>query len=162
MSLPPKLRAVVDDLASLPPELRIEVLVEYAERVPPLPDRYAEDRSGMEQVTECQTPFFLAAEVDAEGRVTLWFDCAPEAPTTRAFAGILAEGLDGATVDAVLAVPDGFYLEMGLGEAISPLRLRGMDAILRRLKAQVEQQRTDRASGGPAAAVAEHDDADGP
>jgi cysteine desulfuration protein SufE len=141
MSLPPKLRAIVDDLGSLPAELRLEVLVEYAEKLPALPDRYAEDRDGMEQVTECQTPFFLAVEVGDAGEVAVWFECPPEAPTTRAFASMLAEGLAGASVDEVLAVPEGFYREMGLAEAISPLRLRGMDAILRRLKGQVERQR---------------------
>jgi sulfur transfer protein SufE len=31
---------------------------------------------------------------------------------------------------------------MGLAEAISPLRLRGMDAILRRLKHQLAEHRT--------------------
>jgi cysteine desulfuration protein SufE len=141
MSLPPKLRAIVDDLGSLPAELRLEVLVEYAEKLPALPARYAEDRDGMEQVTECQTPFFLAVEVGDGGEVAVWFDCPPEAPTTRAFASMLAEGLAGASVEEVLAVPEGFYREMGLAEAISPLRLRGMDAILRRLKGQVERQR---------------------
>ena len=46
--------------------------------------------------------------------MTTYFDCPPEAPTTRAFAGILAEGLDGATADEVLAVPGDLYQRMGL------------------------------------------------
>lgn len=135
--LPARLQEVVDDFAFIPAELRIEVLVEYSDKVPPLPARFADDHGQMEEVTECQTPFFLATEVSDDGRVSLWFDCPPEAPTTRGFAGILATGLDGATVAEVLAVPDDFYERMGLGEAISPLRLRGLDAILRRLKRQL-------------------------
>ncbi len=49
----------------------------------------------------------------------------PEAPTTRGFAGILSEGLNGATAAEVLAVPNGFYTALGLDRVISPLRLRG-------------------------------------
>jgi len=91
----------------------------------------------MEQVIECQTPFFLASEIGDDHRVQLWFDAPPEAPTTRGFAGILAEGLGGATVEEILETPDDFYEAMGLSELISGPRLRGMSAILFRLKRQV-------------------------
>jgi cysteine desulfuration protein SufE len=94
----------------------------------------------MEQVPECQTPFFLHAEVRPDRRVELWFDCPPEAPTTRAFAGILAEGLSHASADEVLAVPGDLYQRMGLANAISPLRVRGGSAILARLQRQVREQ----------------------
>jgi cysteine desulfuration protein SufE len=94
----------------------------------------------MEQVVECQTPFFLATEVDGDRRVHLFFDVPAEAPTTRGFAGILREGLDGADADEVLATPNDFYEELGLAEVISSLRLRGMSAILFRLKRQVREQ----------------------
>lgn len=140
MGLPAALEKVVNDFAAAPPELRIELLVEYAQKVPPLPDHLAADRGQLEEVEECQTPFFLATEVADDDTVTVWFDCSPQAPTTRGFAGILSEGLSGATADEVLATPDGFYGDMGLAEAISPLRLRGMDAILFRLKRQVREQ----------------------
>jgi cysteine desulfuration protein SufE len=94
----------------------------------------------MEQVPECQTPFFLKAEVLPDATVTAYFDCPPEAPTTRAFAGILSEGLAGASADEVLSVPDDLYAQMGLATAISPLRVRGGSAILARLKRQVREQ----------------------
>ncbi len=141
MDLPEALANVVNDFASAPPELRIELLVEHAEGLPPLPDHLAQAPDQLEQVVECQTPFFLTTEVDDHDRVTLWFDCPPQAPTMRGFAGILSTGLNGASVDEVLAVPGDFHLTMGLGEAISPLRLRGMDAILVRLKRQLVEHR---------------------
>jgi cysteine desulfuration protein SufE len=40
----------------------------------------------------------------------------------------------------VLAVPDDLYQRMGLAQAISPLRVRGGNAILARLKRQVREQ----------------------
>ncbi len=141
MSMPSPLRAVIDDFAAAPIELKIDLLVEYAEKVPPLPPHLSERPEALEQVEECQTPFFLTTEVDEEDRVTVWFDCPPQAPTTRGFAGVLAEGLNGASLDEVLAVPPDFHHEMGLGAAISPLRLRGMDAILFRLKRNVAAHR---------------------
>lgn len=137
MSLPVALENVVNDFAAAPVELRIELLVEYSDAVPDLPEHLAADRSQLEEVVECQTPFFLATEVDEQRRVTIWFDAPPQAPTTRGFAGILWEGLNGATVDEVLAVPNDFHHQLGLAEAISSLRLQGMDAILFRLKRQL-------------------------
>jgi cysteine desulfuration protein SufE len=59
------------------------------------------------------------------------------APTTRGFAGILSEGLDGLTVAEVLAVPEDAPYRFSLGEAVSPLRLRGMVGMLSRIKRQV-------------------------
>jgi cysteine desulfuration protein SufE len=101
-------------------------------------------------VPECQTPFFLATELDDGDRVTIHFDAPPEAPTTRGFAGILSQGLNGATSEEVLAVPNGFYTALGLDRVISPLRLRGISAILGRLKRQVGIQ-VEARSAGPAA-----------
>ncbi|MFC8850196.1 MULTISPECIES: SufE family protein [unclassified Micromonospora] len=137
--MPTKLAEIVDELADTPRELVLEILLEYADVIPPLPEELA-GREGMEQVPECQTAFFLRAEVNPDRTVTTWFDCPPEAPTTRAFAGILAEGLAGANADEVLAVPDDLYQRMGLAQAISPLRVRGGTAILARLKRQVREQ----------------------
>lgn len=137
MSLPVALENVVKDFAAAPIELRVDLLVEYSDAVPELPEHLAADRSQLEEVVECQTPFFFATEVDDQRRVTIWFDVPPQAPTTRGFAGILWEGLNGATVDEVLAVPNDFHHQLGLAEAISSLRLQGMDAILFRLKRQL-------------------------
>ena len=66
----------------------------------------------------------------------------PEAPTTRGFAAIVHECLDGETPAAILEVPNDFFYDMGLAEIISPLRLRGMSAILARLKRQVTELAT--------------------
>ena len=137
--IPPKLTEIVDDFAGAPRDVVLEMLLEFSDSVPPLPAELS-GHTGMEQVPECQTQFFLRAEVQPDRTVRTWFDCPPEAPTTRAFAGILAEGLAGATADEVLAVPDDLYQRMGLATVISPLRVRGGTAVLARLKRQVREQ----------------------
>jgi cysteine desulfuration protein SufE len=139
MSMPDKLQMIVDQFAAAPRELRVQALLEYSRRVPPLADELAADRDRLEQVHECQTPFFLATEIDEEGAVHLHFDCPPEAPTVRGFAGILREGLEGEPWEDVVAVPPDFYSGMGLQEVVSTLRLRGMGAILGRLKRQIRE-----------------------
>lgn len=136
MDMPERLRNIVEEFASAPRDVVLEMLLEYADALTPLPERFA-GHTGMEHVPECQTPFFLHASVRPDRRVEVWFDCPPESPTTRAFAGIVQVGLDGATVDEVLAVPDDLYQRMGLAAAISPLRVRGGSAVLARLKRQV-------------------------
>lgn len=135
--LPAALQGVIDEFRRAPAALRPQLLLEYAGRVPPLPEALRAAPERLERVHECSTPFFLACEVDDAGRVRLHFDAPAEAPTTRGFAGIVHVGLDGATADEVLAVPSDVADALGLAEVISPLRLRGMAAILMRLKRQV-------------------------
>lgn len=139
MDMPVKLAEIVEEFASAPRDVVLEMLLEYADAVPALPPEHA-GHAGMESVPECQTPFFLVSEVGPDRIVQAWFDCPPESPTTRAFAGILVLGLEGASADEVLAIPGDLYHRMGLAEAISPLRVRGASAILGRLQRQIREQ----------------------
>jgi cysteine desulfuration protein SufE len=125
-------------MRSSPKQVRVEAMLDYANRIPPLPEGM--DSSELERVPECQSPFFVATEVDAQDRVHLHFDAPREAPTVRGFAGILLDGLDGETSGVILDVPDDFYYDMGLEDVVTPLRLRGMGAILSRIKRQVRDQ----------------------
>lgn len=142
MSLPPQLAELVDEFAEVGPRDRLQLLLELSRELPELPERYADAAASMEPVPECQSPLFLAVEVepadlDPNRRVHLFFSAPPEAPTTRGFASIMRTGLDGEPAADVLAVPDDFYVALGLAQAVSPLRLRGMAAMLSRIKNQV-------------------------
>jgi cysteine desulfuration protein SufE len=119
---------------------RLQLLLELSDELPALPERFAGHRESMEQVDECQSPLFLRVELDPDRAVHVFFDAPPESPTTRGFAGILHAGLDGLPADDVLAVPDDAPFRFGLAEAVSPLRLRGMVAMLSRIKRQVRAQ----------------------
>lgn len=140
--LPDSFAQIVDDFTALSQPDRLQLLLEFSEGLPALPERYAEHKDLMEPVAECQSPVFLAVEVAPEGRhqVGVYFDAPQEAPTTRGFAGILAEGLEGMTAEEVLGVPNDVPNRLGLSQAVSPLRLRGMAGMLGRIKRQVTEQ----------------------
>ena len=140
-TLNPRLAEIVDDFNSLAGQERLQLLLEFSDDLPALPERYAGHRDLLEQVPECQSPLFLAVEVAPDDTVHLFFDAPPEAPTTRGFAGILQTGLDGLNAEEVLATPSEFTSQLGLTDLVSPLRLRGMAAMLDRIKRQVREQR---------------------
>ena len=132
MSMPAPLAEVVSDFAEVNGQDKLKLLLEFADELPALPADLEE--AAMEPVPECQSPLFLHVDAEDRGRVRLYFSAPAEAPTTRGFASILAAGLDGQSADTILAVPDDFYAELGLAKLISPLRLRGMSAMLTRIK----------------------------
>jgi len=143
-ALHPRLQEIADDFTSMEDKDRLQLLLEFSQELPALPERYAAHRDRMEPVPECQTPLFLAVEVEpdeAGGLVRLFFDAPAEAPTTRGFASILHAGLDGLGADEVLATPAEFSGQLGLADLVSPLRLRGLAAMLARIKRQVREQR---------------------
>jgi len=143
--LPESLDEIAQDFVALSVRDRLTLLLDFSDELPALPERYQGHPELLERVAECQSPLFLAVELVAardgagseQATVHLFFDAPPEAPTTRGFAGILHEGLDGLTVGEVLAIPDDAPYRFGLGEAVSQLRLRGMVAMLGRIKRQV-------------------------
>ena len=143
-ALPPRLQEIVDEFADCDRTERLDLLLEYANGLPDLPERLA--GQDLERVHECQTPLFVQAEVDADDRVRLFFAAPDEAPTSKGFAGIIHAGLDGCTVDEVLATPSEFALGMGLAEVVSPLRMRSTGAILARIKRQLVERAPGAAS----------------
>ncbi|AND16491.1 cysteine desulfuration protein SufE [Rathayibacter tritici] len=135
-TLPDALRTIREEFLALEKPERLQLLLEFSNELPELPERYRDHPDLFERVEECQAPVFIV--VDVEGGIVHLHATAPrEAPTTRGFASILAQGLAGLTPEQVLAVPDDFPQTIGLSEAVSPLRLRGMTALLGRTKRQV-------------------------
>jgi len=138
-TLPTALEEIAEDFSSASSPEKLQLLLEFSDELPELPERYRGHDELLERVDECQAPLFLVVEVadDPDRSVHLFFHAPAESPTTRGFAGILHEGLEGLPAAEVLAVPDEAPYRFGLGEAVSPLRLRGMVAMLSRIKRQV-------------------------
>ncbi|MBE9403915.1 SufE family protein [Brachybacterium sp. Marseille-Q2903] len=142
-ALPESFREIAEDFHALGERDRLQLLLEFSQGLPELPERYADHPELLEPVPECQSPIFLITEVEGTGREAtahLFFSAPPEAPTTRGFAGILAEALDGRSVGEVLDTPDEVTAELGLAEVVSPLRLRGMSGMLGRIKRQLREK----------------------
>jgi cysteine desulfuration protein SufE len=138
--LPESLAQIKEDFLGLELRDRLMLLLEFSNELPELPPRYAEHPDLFERVIECQSPVFIFVEVDDDNIVHLFATAPKESPTTRGFASILAQGLAGLTVQEVLDVPDHFPDTIGLTEAVSPLRIRGMTALLARTKRQVREK----------------------
>ncbi len=138
--LPEALAQIREDFLGLEQRDRLLLLLEFANELPELPAQYSEHPDLLERVVECQSPVFIFVEVDERGIVHLHATAPKEAPTTRGFASILVQGLAGLTVDEVLDVPDDYPNTIGLTEAVSPLRIRGMTALLGRTKRQIREK----------------------
>ncbi len=138
-TLPARLAETREDFLALGVRDRLQLLLEFSNELPELPERYRDHPDLFEKVVECQSPVFIFVEVE-DGRVHMYATAPEQAPTTRGFASILAQGLDGLSVDDVLGLPDDYPQTLGLSEAVSPLRVRGMTAMLARAKRQLRER----------------------
>jgi cysteine desulfuration protein SufE len=116
---------------------RLEMLLEFSESLPELPERYIVQRdAGENRIHECQSPVFLWVEL-VDGNVEIYADVPRSAPTVRGFVGLLVAALSGATTEEVLAIDPSLLRQLGLVEALGMVRMRGLHAILHRLKTSV-------------------------
>jgi cysteine desulfuration protein SufE len=139
-ALPDGLAQIREDFHELELRDRLQLLLEFSNDLPDLPERYVDHPDLLERVVECQSPVFMFVEVDDRNIVHMFVTAPKEAPTTRGFASILVQGLAGLTVQQVLDIPDDFPQDLGLTEAVSPLRVRGMTALLARAKRQIREK----------------------
>lgn len=131
-----RLNEVVDDFVDLDGREKLEMLLEYAATLPPLPA----GQSGLDEnrVHECQSPVFVRVELrpseDGRSGVHLQAEVADEAPTVKGFVAMLAKAFEGRPTDEVLAVNDTLLDRLGLAEVLGMLRTRGLRAIIEYIK----------------------------
>lgn len=130
---------ILEAFDEVPKSARLDLLLEYSNSLPDLPERYADHPELFEKVEECQSPVFLFVEI-ADEKVRVFLTAPREAPTTRGFAQILQLSLDGQSPETVLSFPDSFIDALQLTELVSPLRIRGMHGMLNRIKRQVSNR----------------------
>ncbi|HZZ72893.1 MAG TPA: SufE family protein [Pirellulales bacterium] len=138
-SISAKVDQIGAEFADLEPRERLELLLEFAEGLPPLPPRLqAEKDAGEHRVPECMTPVFLWVELD-RGKVRIFGDVAPEAPTVKGFVGIMAEVFSGAAPAEVLSTPSDLVEKLGLVQALGMQRMHGLHAILHRVRVETQK-----------------------
>jgi cysteine desulfuration protein SufE len=142
-----KMEAISTELSQADRQERIDLLLDFAKSLPPLPDRLAAHKDAAHRVEECQSPVYLFVELDGH-RVSLHADAPIEAPTVRGFVSLLLEGLEGATVEDVLQVPNDLVERCGLSEILGMLRVRGLSGVLRRVKGDVTRAAIARSENG--------------
>lgn len=132
-NLPPRLQSIVEDFQLSEGREKLELLIQYAEDMPPQPDWLQGKTGVLEPVEECMTPVSMQADVQ-DGRIFFFIDVPRSSPTVRGLSTILLHGLDGLTPEEILKVPNDFYQEMGLEQVLTYQRLNGFSAILAHMK----------------------------
>ncbi len=138
-SVSDRIDQIAAEFADLEPRERLELLLEFSEKLAPLPERLAAERdAGMNRVQECQTPVFLWVEIE-DGQVRILADVAPEAPTVKGFVSLLVDIFSGAPPNEVLAAEPSLVQRFGLAQALGMVRMRGMQAIAHHIRQKVGQ-----------------------
>ena len=134
--MPTALDAIVTDLKGSDRQERIDLLLDFAKSLPPLPDRLAAHKDASHRVEECQSPVYLFVELDGRPGLAVRRrpDRGPDGARVRLAA---ARGAGGATVEDILRVPSDLVDRCGLAEILGMLRVRGLSGVLRRVKADV-------------------------
>jgi cysteine desulfuration protein SufE len=144
--VPAALDSIVQDLADADRQERIEILIDFAKSLPPLPDRLLAHKDASHRVEECQSPVYLFVDLEGD-KVALHADAPIEAPTVRGFVSLLVQGLDGASPEEILAVKPDLIERIGLPEILGMLRVRGLSGVLARVKAEVARALMARSEG---------------
>lgn len=130
-----RLDRLVGEFVGLDARDKLELLVELAAGLPPLPQEYAVRKSQEDRrVHECQTPVFLWTEVGPDDGARLVAEVAPEAPTVKGFVALLAEAVAGRPADEAALLPDDLLERLGLVEVLGLMRTGGLRAILARVR----------------------------
>ena len=133
----PRLDTIIRRFQQADRDTRLETLLDYARKLPPLPPRHEEARAaGLNRVHECQTPVFLWVDAGEKPGdiVEIHADVPRESPTVRGFVSLLIQGLQGMTRAEVAALPADLLDQLRLGETIGMNRTQGLSAIVMRIR----------------------------
>jgi cysteine desulfuration protein SufE len=131
-ALPPEIERVLRRFASLPPDLVRQALVQYAGKLPPLPERFRGLDPEAYRVHECQTPVSLFPEV-VDGRMYYHAEVPRESAAIRALLAMVFEAVNGQPPGTVLAIPPDFVRRV-MGSLGLQAREAGLNGMIERLK----------------------------
>lgn len=135
--IPEGIDRILRRFATLTPDMTRQALVQYAGKLPPLPERFQGLDREQYAVHECMTPVAIYPEV-VDGKMYYHADVPQSAPTIRALLAMIFEAVNGQPPETVLAIPQDFVRQvmdkLGLGT-----REVGLNAMMERLKRAARQ-----------------------
>lgn len=141
MSYPPELAKIVGFFESLSEQEKRENLIAYAEQAKRHGPRAGEvfDFEDTRRDAECTDAVGVFLRVDRAGGVTFRIALGPQVQTlTRAMATILCNGLKGARLEEVAALPTDF-VEKIVGSHLVRIRSRTVFYVLKRVKTACDE-----------------------
>ena len=137
-----KINKVIETFQKLDDELRLELLMDYAEKFPSLPERYKSDKQiANHRVHECQTPVSLWVTIESD-KVYIYADVPRESPTVRGFIALLINSFNGVSPEEVLKAPADILHRTGLVNTLGMVRIQGLSAIYKRIKDEIQRLNT--------------------
>ena len=130
--VPPGIEKILRRFATLTPDLTRQALVQYSNKLPPLPERFRGVDAAQYRVSECQTPVAIFPEV-VDGKMYYHADVPQGAPTIRALLALLFDALNGQPPETTLAIPPDFVPQV-MGKIGLATREVGLNAMVERLK----------------------------
>ena len=140
--LPPSIEKTLARFRALGREDKMQALVAYARKLPPVPDHVLAAAGPGFEIPECQTPLRILPELrDGQMYFHALID-ARQSPTVAAFLSVLLGAVNGHPPAVTLAIPADFVRtvmsSMGLGT-----REVGLEAIVARLKRYAREAAAD-------------------
>ena len=130
--IPPSIDRILRRFATLSPDMTRQALVQYANRLPPLPERLRGVDLEQYRVHECQTPVAIFPEVE-DGTMHFHADVPRESAAIRALLAMLFEALNGQPPETTLAIPPDFVRQV-MGKIGLQAREAGLNAMVERLR----------------------------
>ncbi len=128
---------IVDEFVDLDGREKLELLLDFAARLPPLTAEYEARRQQEDRrVHECQTSVYLWPEV-SDGSMWLVAEVAEEAPTVKGFVALLAEAVAGRPQAEAADLDENLLDRIGLNEVLGMLRSRGLRSIIGRVRREL-------------------------
>ena len=130
--IPPGIAKILRRFETLSPDLTRQALVQYANKLPPLPERYQGVDLEAYRVHECQTPVAIFPEV-VDGRMHYHAEVPRESAAIRALLAMIFESVNGEPPETVLAIPPDFVRQV-MGKIGLQARETGLNAMVERLR----------------------------
>jgi cysteine desulfuration protein SufE len=130
--VPPSIEKILRRFATLSPDMTRQALVQYANKLPPLPERFQGLDPAQYRVHECQTPVAIFPEV-VDGKMYFHADVPRESAAIRALLAMLFDALNGQPPETTIAIPPDFVRQV-MGKIGLQAREAGLSAMVERLR----------------------------